>query len=777
MKVSYRWLSRHLPQLPPPEEVAATLVRLGLEVVSLQRFGESFRQVELVELLERRPHPRSPRLWLAVLARGNGERVTVVTGAPEVAPGTRLWWAPPGTALADGRILQVATIHGEASPGMLVSHAELGFVGPDDGLWRWEGREPLGTRLAEVVGEDTVLELELTPNLASYAQSIYGVARELGAALGVAPLPVGEGWDFGQDPLAEVADAGGAPVYSALLVEGSGTQPSPLWMQALLLAVGQRPLRLAVDATNFLLYELGQPVHAFDAERLALPLVVRRAKPGERLTTLDGVERRLDPEDLVIADQEGPVALAGIMGGASSAVGPGTRRILLESAHFDASTVFRAMRRHGLTTEAGLRFGKGSDWQMVGVASRRWVELLRAEGPLEVTASQRVGEGRPLRQVPWRPERIRQLLGVDWDDATVWAKLERLGFRRLEHAVVVPSWRVDVEGLPDLAEEVARVTGLDQIPERMPKLPMAVGERLARETERDRVRRLLTEAGFWEVITRSFTSPEREDGLVLAELAPVQIENPLREEERQLRRGLLPGLLEVLAYNRGRSDLSLPVFEVGPAFCLVEGTAQEWDEVALAWVLEGESRWPSAEEPTVYHLKGAVAYLIQAMGWQVEESQADIPAFLHPGRALTFHRAGDGAPVGFLGELHPRVASRYQLRRVAVGALRLDLPQAPEAAAKRRPSRFPEVVRDLSLLVPEGGQWRQVSSLIEASGVPHLVQAWPIDRYQGEFGLSLTVRLIFQSDLGTLTDEAVDAELHQIVANLEASGYRLREKM
>ncbi|MBX5468166.1 MAG: phenylalanine--tRNA ligase subunit beta [Firmicutes bacterium] len=774
MKLSYRWLEQYLPELPPPEEVAEALVRMGLEVAAVVPFGQEWAEVELVELIARHPHPRSDRLWLAEVERGGGQRVTVVTGAPAVPPRTRLWWAPPGTVLADGRRLETVTILGVPSPGMLLAAEELGFVSPEPGLWQWSGPEPVGTRLlAALGGPDWVLDLELTPNLASFAQSVWGVARELAALWDRKLLRPGEPWRFGSAALARVADPADCPAYGVLTVRGPFPMVTPLWMQMRLRAVDQRLTHPAVDATNFLLFDLGQPLHAFDADRLAWPLEVRRARPGERLVTLDGVERELCTEDLVIADRRGPVALAGVMGGAETAVGPKTQRIALESAHFSAARVYRTARRHNLLTEAAQRFGRGTDWQMAPVAAARWVAWVASAEAVE--ASQWLKAKTSTHRLPWRPDRIRQLLGVTWDDAEMAQGLERLGFAVAGDSVTVPTWRVDIEGEADLAEEVARLKGLDQIPERMPTLPLAVGARHPREALRDAVRQLMVEAGFWEVITRSLTAPEREGELV-PDWAPVVVQNPLRDEERQLRRGLLPGLLETLAYNRARTDQPLRLFEVGPVFAWSPEGAREWDEVAAAMALEREAAWPPGTEPSVYDLKGTVEWLSEALGWPLIWSQEGVPPFLHPGRALVVRAGASGEPVGWLGELHPRWADRYQLRRVGVLAVRLMPHGAPSARGKVRPSRYPEVVRDLSLVMRPQGSWSEVAEAVAAALAPDLVRFSPIDRYTGEFGTSITVRFWFQSDTGTLTDAAVEAEMAAIVSKLEQQGYRRREK-
>lgn len=780
MKASYNWIARYVPGLPEPSQVAEKLTQMGWEVASAEPWGRWYEPVELVEVTHRVKHPDADHLSIVTVARGDGSRVDIVTGASNGMPGDHVWYAPVGTELVDGRVLEAVSMRGVLSPGMLLSASELGFAqGPQD-LWIWQGPEPVGTRFLDAIGGwDTVFELELTPNLAVFGQSMQALARELAAGFSL-PRPK---WDppfaYGQDALALREDAQDCPLYGLVSYQIRPQDVTPLWMQTLLRAIGQRIIFPAVDLTNFLLWDLGQPLHAFDGDKVQGLIQVRRARSGEELLTLDGQQRTLTAEDLVIADDQGPLALAGVMGGVRSAISAETAHVMLESAHFQPSLIFQTMRRHQIYSDAALHFGKGTDPLAVFLAPARYRALLGEAGLYESTrASQLLGHMEAARQISFEPGKIRQLLGVEWDDKKIQAGLERLGFGITASGdVLIPHDRHDVSGSHDLAEEVARLYGIDTIAPTVFSAPAVPGRREDGEAYRELMKNTVAEAGYWEVVTRSFTSPER---VARAEVTlggeAVVVKNPLRDEERTLRQSLLPGLLEVVETNRSRRSLPLRLFELAPVYGADGGTPLEAYELAVVETLEDFPGYPHSDTPHVLDLKGVLEQVNVRCGMGLTWRQTDqAPEYLHPGRTLEIWSSG-GAVCGYLGEVRPRIAQRYHAKRLGVWVMRVGAaPAVREAPRMERPVRFPEVVRDLSVVVPAPVAYQSLVQAVKALPLPGLRSVAPIDRYSGEFGQSWTLRFVFQPDDATLTDAAVDGAMQQILDAMAPLGVTIRQ--
>lgn len=784
MKMSYRWLGRHLPSLPPPEDLVPLWVKLGIEVAGMEAFGAEYATVELVEVVARTPHPDADHLSLVEVRRGDGSRVTVVTGASNGVPGDRLWYGPPGTRLLDGRILKTAKLRGVPSPGMLMSAEELGLAdGKGDGLWVWDGPEPLGTSFLTVAGgPDTIFDLELTPNLAAFDQSALGLARDLAALLD-RPLPtLPSSFAYGADPglIGEVA----CPLYGVVALAVERLLPTPVWMQTLLRAVGARPISPLVDLTNFLLWDLGEPLHVFDQDQVHLPITVRAARAGEHLVGLDGVDYALTAADLVIADRRGPIALAGVIGGAASAVSSGTRHVLLEAAHFDAPGIYQTMRRHRLETEAALRFGKGTDPEAAMAAPTALLSLLQGFGAVQVVGSAMAGGLVARRSFPFRGDRLRVLLGVDWEDSTFLRDLERLGFAVRAGDVVVPRWRPDVEGIHDLAEEVLRVEGVDRIRSRPLSGRVTAGGRPPAKDRLFALKQAWAEAGYQEVATRSFTAPEREAPFLGDQgPSPVAVVNPLRDDERTIRRSLLPGLVETVRQNRARSEEPLGLFEVGLVFVKDEGGTVD-ERAALAAVLNlfPPERWPKGPSPTVLDLKAAVEWVWARLGLApLELVESPPPPWAHPGR-VAFLASADGVQ-GTVAELHPRLAEGYRTGPLAAVTLDLGNPAAwsLRKPAVLRPSRFPSVTRDLSLVLPSGWNYGRLCRAFDAAVAGALERRRAvtgatelIDRYEGAFGVSYTFRLVLQPERETLEEQAIERILTRVLNDLRAEGIELR---
>ncbi|PSR22175.1 MAG: phenylalanine--tRNA ligase subunit beta [Sulfobacillus acidophilus] len=777
MILSHRWLSRHLNPLPEPSQVVRALEQLGIEVVARRTYGENFAQVELVEVVTRTPHPDSDHLSLVTVRRGSGELTQIVTGADNGFPQDRLWYAPPGTTLADGRTMEIKMLRGIASPGMLLSAEELGYQAPGGDLWVWTADDPLGTRFLDVVGGvDTLYDLELTPNIAQYLQSVRRIAAELAAVLNLDVSPATPEFTYGADLRVEVQSLERCSLYGLVrmsLVEG---QVSPLWLQTLLRAVGQRVIHPAVDITNFVLWDLGEPLHAFDARRVDGHIIVRLARPHEQLRLLDGTTLTLTPDDLVIADERKVLALAGIMGGVDAGIAADTTEILLECAHFAPQGIFKSSRAHRLSTDAALHFGRGTDPEAVLQAPRLVQDILHAAGVLQqIRGSSRVGQLEAQRSVPLDFARIRSLLGVDWPDDDISMALQGFGYQLEEGAAVVPRYRHDVSAVNDLAEDVARYYGLARIPRTLPVQRSELAHRDAAAMWDEEVRDLATACGYHEVITRTFSHAQLDSQFAVGPRgSAVVVTNPLRAEESLLRRFLLPSLLEVVRYNRSYHDLPIRIFEVGSVFHRVDERVIEQRELGVVLSLDPTPEFPPRPAASIYDLTGLADYLFERLGWSAQrDAFVDPPAFLHPGRAQRITSScGD---IGYVGELRPRLASLYRVRRLGVLVLRL--PDAIERTRSKpaRPSRFPEVQRDLSLVVPEKVTYAELAECLDALKIDILRGMRPIDRFEGAFGTSLTVRITFQSDVTTLTDAAVDEIISQMLLALSDRGVELRQ--
>ncbi len=777
MRVSLRWIAEHveLPEDLGLPELAERLTLAGLEVedmVTLSAEGAVVGQVLAVE-----PHPSAQSLHVCQVQTG-GTVYTTVCGAPNVLPGLLVPYALPGARLPKGVVVQDTNIRGVRSSGMILSREELGLEDKSGGIWALPSDTPLGADLAAVLElPDTVLHLKITSNRPDLL-GIYGLAREF-SALFQGPLRE-LGLDFPEEePTAadltsvEVETGEDCPRYVARVIRDVGVRPSPLLVAGRLLKCGIRPISLAVDLTNYVMLELGHPLHAFDYGKLeGRRIVVRRARVGERIRTLDGVERPLTPEILVIADAKRPVAVAGIMGGEETEVGEETKVVVLEAAAFAPSRVRRGSRVLGLHTEASLRFERGLSPEGVDLASRRFCALLTQFG------GGRVAKGavdvylrpQPRRTVLLRKHRVAGFLGVQVPEDQVVSGLSRQGLKLVDQReawnVEIPPFRLDLVREEDLLEEVARIWGYDRIPETEPLVPPRVGEKDAEEDFADRVRKILAALGLHEV----YTFP-----LVPASEAEILLRNPMAQGQEGLRKSLLPGLLSAVATNLSAQAAGLALFEVGKVFFLRDG--REVEEYRVGLVLVGRPPLPLSgkEEYGPLELKGLLEALLSALrveDWRL--GQCDFPQ-LHP-----FRRAAlllDGEPVGIFGEVRPELLDLPGKPRVFFAEVRL----APLWAAAQGPRyqplpRFPASKRDLSLLVPEELPEAEIRARVLAE--PLVESAFLYDRYQGPGipagRVSLTYELTFRHPERTLAAEEVEAAVHRILADLAALDVHLR---
>jgi phenylalanyl-tRNA synthetase beta chain len=829
MRVSFRWLCELLPELrADPHEVAERLTNAGLEVEGTEQFGAGLNRVVVAKVVESEPHPQRKKLSLVTVEHGQGERLRVVCGAPNVPPpGGLVVLATVGTTLpAVGITLEAREIGGVPSAGMLCSTTELGLSDAADGILVLpEGTAAPGTPLPEAVAAatDTIFEIGVTPNRAD-ALGHVGVARDVAALYGVtlAPPTASKPKRIAEAELEKLVSVQNesperCPHYGAAAVLDVTVGPSPLWLQWRLFALGIRSVSNVVDVTNLLLLETGHPMHAFDLDRVAgARIVVRLAQAGEPFTTLDGVARRLDADDLVICDGAGPTALAGVMGGENSEIRADSRRVLLECAYFTPRGIRRTARRHGMQTDSSYRFERGVDWSGIPHVLERAQGLLGelAGGSVVSGAIHARGAEQPIARMTLRSERIDAILGtrVPFNEAT--AVLERLGLWVEKSdadadTVVVrgASWRPDLKREIDLIEEVARVRGLEQIPTVVPK----VAPRVPRSTGRleRSMAAAATELGLSEALCYSFVSP-RELELLQAPPPCVSLTNPLTEERSVMRTSLLPGLLDALRRARRRGERSVRLYSIGALFLPPDSSPPSpaadaarprmaADEKVLplerpgfAAVLAGlRPGYLQRDELDLYDAKGIALALIARVTGRVAElrpaSGTGEAAHLHPRGAADV--VVKGVQVGRLGPLHPDVVDHLDLDGPAL-VIELDLAAletVPTVTPAYRPiPRLPAVTRDLSLEVSEEVPAGSLQSRIAEAAGDLCESVELLDVFTGrpipEGARSLTFRVVYRDPKAatdpdqarTLTDKEVDARHTQVRAAAEQLGARAR---
>jgi phenylalanyl-tRNA synthetase beta chain len=790
MRVSLDWLGEFVA-LPPEAAMVERLELGGFEDVVIEHLGPDLSAIRVGRVLERDPHPNAERLSVCRVDLGESETLAIVCGAPNVAAGQKVAVAPAGARLPDGTKLKRSKIRGVLSEGMICSSRELGLGGDHAGILVLDPDAPVGVPLPEVlpVG-DRVIEVGITPNRGDSA-SLLGVAREVRALFGGAiRLPETAPPETGPATEDSVAVAIEAPddchQYAARIVRGVRVGPSPDWLRLRLEASGFRAINVVVDVTNLVLLEFGQPLHAFDLARVRGGVVrVRPAQPGEKLVTLDGQTRALDPRELVIADAERAIALAGVMGGAGTEVGEATTDVLIESAQFRPACVRATARRYGLRTDASYRFERGVDRAGVvraaDCAARLIAELAGgqvAAGALEVRGTP-PAVPEPIR---YEVERANRLLGTALTSDEIAALLERVGVECLEEPrgvlhCRVPSHRNDLRVHQDLTEEVARIYGYERIPTTLPEGPLAAAVEPAAWTLAERVRDALAGAGMLECASFPFVGIGDVEALRLPPDDPrrtmLTILNPINEEESQLRSALLPTLLRLVRQNRSRQVDRVRLFEVSRVFRpRPNGELPDEPLWAAAVLTAGEesSLWGTAP-PLFFQAKGVAERLLFQVGYQPSLRGGPVAPYLHPGAAAVI--AVGEHEVGVVGELHPEVAAAYKIDvpcaviEVDVSALQ-KLP--PREVRYRDVSRQPQVRRDLAVVLDRAQPAGEVLAAIRKTAGSDLVSVEPFDRYEGggvpEGRVSLAFRLVFQKPDRTLTDAEVTRATERVVRML-----------
>jgi len=784
------------------------------EIDGVYRLGVSEGEVVVGEVKDFGPHPNADRLSVAKVDLG-GREVQIVAGAPNPYPGARVPVVLPGSVMADGTKLKKAKLRGLESYGMMMSERELGISADHGGILLLDEAHEVGRPVADYfpVGE-TVIDIDVTPNRPDLWGMI-GVARELAAILQTDFRVPEISFETGGEPTGAYGlrvEAGGlCPRYDLRRVSGLAPgREAPLWMRRRIHAAGMRPINAVVDATNYVMLETGQPIHAFDAEKVRQGIVVRRGRPEEKITLLDGSTRTLDEEMLVIADEERGLVIAGVMGAEDAEVGGETTDALVEVATFAGDNILRTSQRLGLRTDASGRFERGLDPNMVDLAMGRVVGLLAqyADGNVAAdTLSHYPEPARPWR-VPLRLSRAEVLLGMPVEAPEAADRLRALGCEveagERELSATVPTFRRDLRREVDLVEEVGRLIGLDRVPEGLPGVPQPGG--LTPDQRRRRLlRRLLADLGLSEAITYPFGPCRWTEDLGVGNGA-VGIKNPLSAEGGALRTSILPGLLDAAARNKTFGVRGGAVFEVGRVFA-PDPPPEALREAALEFRMTGrvDALGPDAE-PNKASLMGVMeeerlgvvlAGTIRPAGWNAPAVMAgffeakglverlvpgvsfapDAPPFLHPGRSAVV-RVG-GGEAGWVGELHPEVAEKFGLDGWPVAAFELD-PGLCRADVEPRFEPFvsmPAVARDLAVVVERDVPVGEMVASVEGLG-GLLAEVRVFDIYEGDQvpdgHKSVALGFVFQGER-TLTDEEVDDEMGRITVHLgERFGGRIR---
>jgi phenylalanyl-tRNA synthetase beta chain len=783
VKVVLSWLREFCPSDMPVEELADRLTMAGVKVEEILRPWDGLDGVTIARVVEVSDHPDSDKLCVVRVESGSGERI-VCAGVRNLSAGDLVPYAAPGSRVPVlPEPLAAKKLRGVMSEGMLCSPRELNIADVHAGILVLEDGAPLGADFKSWLAlDDVVLDIEIEPNRPDL-MSVIGVAREAAAVTGVPlrlPTPVLNEADERADSVTsvEIRDVGRCPRYLARVVKGVTIGSSPLKVQARLTASGMRPLSNVVDATNYVLLEVGHPLHPFDLHKLnGEAIVVRLAGEGEHITTLDGVDHELTGEDLLISDLNKGVAVAGVMGSAPAEVSEATQDVLLESAYFERTGILRTARRLGFSTEASMRFERGADPEAVPRAADRAAELMVLwSGGRVLRGYAEAGAPSDRRVLSMRPERASHVLGFEVTPSDALRGFASIGIDAVESdgqlAVTVPGHRVDLEREIDLVEEVARLEGYDKAGSSLPGVRQTGGVAATYALSR-RVRELLVRAGMQEVRSLSFASQADLD--LTGDDDAIRVANPLVAEESFLRTRLTPGLLRALGRNLSRQVASAALFEVATVFRRAD-PVEERQKVAFAMTGPADTGWTSDGRAfDFYDAKGVLESLLEGLGVEDWALGEPLLGLFHPVRSARVMVGGQ--PAGVLGELRPRVARDLDLdaHPVAFAELEMNLISVASGVTFLDIPRFPPARRDLAFVMDADVPAREVLAALKQAGGALVGEANVFDVFTGEpipaGKKSIAFSVDFRVADRTLTDEETDEVVKAIAARL-ASGFR-----
>lgn len=799
MQISYQWLKDYVDFDYTPEELAHELTMAGFADEGKKYLDKGISKVVTGKIISLEKHPDADRLQICQLDVGQGKNLQIVTGAQNIKEGDLVPVALVGSELPIGLKIKRSKLRGIESNGMLCSGQELDMdkkilaVDQQDGILILSQDLPLGQDIVEVMGfNDVLIDLDVTTNRPD-CLSIMGIAREVAALVGkkvkLPEVEIAEDKSVGIEEMAKVTVEAPdlCPRYAARVVKDIKIKTSPLWLQRKIQAAGMRPINNIVDITNFILLELGQPLHAFDLDYLAgKEIIVRRALDGEKMVTLDEQERTLSSEMLVIGDREKAVALAGVMGGLNSEVTPETNTVLIEAANFNPISVRKTSKRLGLRSEASNRFEKGLDPNIIDLALDRAAQLMAELGEGKVVAGKLDYYPEKLQPkiITLPPERISRLLGADLKPEEIAEILTRLELEVEKEGekfqVTIPTFRLDLVREADLLEEVARIYGYDKV-EATPLAGTSMqGGKTYEHYMGEKIKELLLSSGLNEVITYSFINSKSFDllglpGDDLLRLA-IPLANPLTEEHNVMRTTLIPSLLQVVGVNMAKQVKNVEIFELGAAY-LPEKLPLEklpYEQPTLAGAVTGRSVkniWGTQEEIDFFYLKGILENMLENLGINDYTFTQGECSYLHPGKTAVITIMGEKA--GLIGEVHPDVLESYQInQRVYVFELRLDklLDKISLMHKYHQLPKYPSITRDLAIVLKEEIPARKVEEIIRAVGKDLIEEVTLFDVYQGEQVAvgqkSLAYSLVYRSPEKTLTDEEINPIQEQLVNRL-----------
>lgn len=796
MKISYQWLNSFVNlQEIDPQKLADQVSLTGIEVAGVIAPDEGLKKIVVGHILSTQPHPDSDHLTLCQVDIGEDEPVQIVCGAPNVATDQYVIVALPNSRISGNVKIKRGKMRGQASEGMICSLQEIGFsdsVVPKEfqnGIYVFPKAESAGQPVFPLLGmDDRMIDFDITPNRAD-TLGMHGAAWEVGAMLHERPqFPEVEVSETGQptgDLLkVSVSEKNLVPQYLLKVVQNVEIKPSPLWLQIRLWNNGIRPINNVVDVTNFVLLEYGQPLHAFDYDKLTThEILVRRAQQEEPMVTLDGQTRTLTSEDLVITDGQNPVAIAGVMGGLSSEITADTHNVVLESAVFDGTSIRKTAQRHNLHTEASTRFEKGIDQGSVTEALQRAVQLLEKLANGESSQSILVGnqELPEEKQILMDPKRVNHVLGTEISVAEMGTILDDLGFgyelKAEKYSVTVPLRRWDIFIEADLIEEIARLHGYDKLPSTLPVGIQTVGGFNKRQLLIREVKQSLLANGLDEVISYALVKENEAAAFTYDPTENIELDWPMTQDHAVLRQNLISGLLNDLQYNLARKQSNVAIFEQGNIFQKVNDTDQPTEVPTVAVLWSGnvtDSNWIAKDRAVdFYDLKGVLTNLLKTLGLAdrvTYVADQTLPE-LHPGRSAKL--LIDSQTLGFIGEVHPSLQHDRQLPPTYVLQLNLQLilDQKQASLVSQSAAKYPAVERDLALIVDHQVTNSDISDLIKSNGGKYLSDVQIFDVFTGEvIGLkkkSLAYRLHFQNPAATLTDDQVTQAMDKIQTALQ----------